>query len=118
MQKILLALVLIALTSCTSNQLKQLSNASGSQKLLGSFEIDVSTTEKQIFQIEKPEKPSFWGAKHEDSTVWAAALCFDKADTLENMPPFLYASIAFTLKMGEKTFIADTHAGYPRSNDC
>ncbi len=117
MKKILLLFVLLVIAGCTSNQIKFLERGSGSFKVLGNFEIDVTSSEPQSFVVEKPEKPSFWSTRS-DSTWWGASLCFDNVDSLDEFPVILEASIAFKLTMGGKEFIADEHEGYNRSVGC
>ena len=118
MQKILLLFVFLVIAGCTSNQIKSLERASGSFKVLGNFELDVTSSEPQSFVVEKPEKPSFWSARSDGQTWWGASLCFDNVDSLDEFPIILEASIAFKLTMGGKEYIADEHEGYNRSNGC
>ena len=118
MQKYLLLFVLVAFAGCTSNQIKSLERVSGSFKVLGNFEIDVTSTEKQSFVVEKPEKPSFWSARSDGSTWWGANLCFDNVDSLDEFPRILEASIAFKMTMGGKEYVADIHEGYNPSQLC
>ena len=118
MLKVLLILLFAVLAGCTSNQIKTMNRVSGSFKILGSFEVDVNSREVQSFKIDKPEKPSFWSARSDGTTQWAATLCFDNVDTLESLPYVLEASIAISMTIGGKEFVADTHDKYPRSNFC
>ena len=61
-----LALILVVfLIGCTSNQLKSLDQILGVFRMLGYFEIDINSTEKQTFVIDNPRKQSFWGRTSE-----------------------------------------------------
>ena len=89
-----LALILIVfLVGCTSNQLKSLDQILGVFRMLGYFEIDINSTEKQTFVVDKPRKPSFWGSRLDGQIHWIVHLCFDNVDTLERLSDHLNALI-------------------------
>lgn len=86
--------------------------------MLDYFEIDVSSTEKQTFVVDKPRKPSFWGSRLDGQIHWIVHLCFDNVDTLERLPDHLNALIKTSLTIGGESYVFETDSVFPKSSGC
>ena len=114
-----LALILIVfLVGCTTDQIKRLDRISGGYRILGSFEVDVNSTEKQTFVVDKPRKPSFWGSRLDGQIHWIVHLCFDNVDTLERLPNHLNALIKTSLTIGGESYVFETDSVFAKSSGC
>ena len=76
--------------------------------MLGFFEVDINSTEKQTFVVDKPRKPSFWGSRLDGQIHWIVHLCFDNVDTLERLPDHLNALIKTSLTIGGESYVFET----------
>ena len=107
MSKICLALILIVfLVGCTTDQIKRLEQIFGVFRMLGYFEIDINSTEKQTFVIDNPRKQSFWGRTLDGQTHWVVDLCFERGkvdgdiDTMTALPDLHELPIWVSMTMG------------------
>lgn len=120
-----LALILIVfLVGCTTNQLKRLDQILGVFRMLGYYEIDIDSREKQTFVVEKPRRESFWGRTSEGQTVWGVSLCFDRGevngdiDTMIQSPERFDVPIWVSMTMGGKLYFEEVVLEHFTSDDC
>ena len=117
-------ILLVLLVGCTSDQLRKYDQILGVFRMLGYFEIDVSSTEKQTFVVEKPRRESFWGRTSEGQTRWAVTLCFDRGkvyndlDTMAAPPTLSELPILVSMKMGGKLYYEEVWSEHVSSTLC
>lgn len=85
MSRIILLLLAISLVGCTSHHFMHIESFLGITKILGVFEVDVHSFEKQTFEVKKWDEPSFWAKTSNGEYRWDAALCYDNVDSLDTM---------------------------------
>ena len=83
MSRIILLLLAISLVGCTSLHYKHINIFLGAVKILGDFEVDVHSYEKQTFVINKFKDPSFLGKPRDGRYDWRIKLCYDNVDSLD-----------------------------------
>ena len=117
-------ILLVFLVGCTTNQLKRLDQILGVFRMLGYYEIDIDSREKQTFVVEKPRRESFWGHTLEGQTVWKASLCFDRGevngdiDTMIQSPQSFDAPIWVSMTMGGKLYYEEVESQHIYSDMC
>ena len=123
-----LALILIVfLVGCTTYQAKRLEQILGVFRMLGFFEVDINSTEKQTFVIDNPRKQSFWGRTLDGQTHWVVDLCFDREkkkendgdlDTMMQSPEYFEAPIWVSMTMGGVHYYEKMRLSHRHSTSC
>jgi len=109
-------ILLVFLVGCSTYQLKRLDQILGAFRMLGYFEIDIDSREKQTFVVEKPQRESFWGRTIDGQTRWAASLCFDRdqvdggMDTMTRPSDLSELPIRVSMTMGEELFYEEVRS--------
>ena len=113
-------ILLVFLVGCTTDQARRLEQILGVFRMLGYYEIDIDSREKQTIVVEKPRRESFWGRTSEGRTHWAVSLCFDRGkvdndqDTMMELPRLFELPIWVSMTMGGELYyekVRSEHAG-------
>jgi hypothetical protein len=111
--------LLIFFVGCTTDQIKSFDRIFGVDRVLGLFEVDVNSSEKQTFVIDKPREPSFLGRSSDGKTLLVASLCFDtEGNTSDLLPSTLEASIKVSMTMGEVPYYGEMKSEHSNSKFC
>lgn len=110
--------IALLLAGCTGPQIRSVERALGTFKVIRIFPIDLSNTEKQIFQIRGIDKPSFWGRRSDGRITYHMDLC---VDSIPNVSLDYVGGMEIHTKVSIEAFLKDDlldRVGITSSTNC